>query len=346
MSAHGHKSDIEPVITDPTYEDRDLNLRALGVFGLVVFIVVVLTFLSMFGMFKVLNNSAADRVGEAPERVIPQTGPILQAFPIAELKKYEEKQEAYSKSFSWVDKTNQVVAIPLDLAMKIAHQTEFGADMSKLDLAHLPGAVKHHGHDHHGEKHHDGDKHHDGEKHHDGDKPHEGEKHGKEPPAEKPASEPKPEESKTEDKPKPEQTEKPEPVPEETPEPADKPEPEDKPEVKPAETGTDKPDADKPASDKPAEDKPADDKPAADKPDEAPAKKMTIGEMEKELRTLLKSEDQLIASLGEKHPKVLALREQIKTLKANMSKAVSAPAEVKEAPKAPKPKSIKDLLGE
>ena len=310
MSAHGHKSDIEPVITDPTYEDRDLNLKALGVFGIVVLITVVLTFLAMFAMFNVLNNSAADRVGEAPARVIPESGPILQAFPVAELKKYQEKQDAYSKSFSWVDKTNQVVAIPLDLAMKIAHQTEFGADMSKLDLAHLPGAVPHG--PEHGDKHED-HKDDDGHKTED----HGTEDHGKEDPAEKPATAPKVE---------------------------SKPATESKPaeEKKPA--AEEKKPASEPARPAVEEKKPVE--PAVVEPVE-PAKKMTAGEMEKELRILLKSEDSLIESLGEKHPKVLALRDQIKALKAQMKKAVSAPAKAEPVkPKAPKAESIKDLLGE
>ena len=96
--SHGPKAPIEPVITDTTYEDRDINLKGIVLYTAIIFVIIIAVF---FGMMAMLQGYQKD-VQVAATKVNPMTlegngfnvsGPMLQADPVGELKEYNDREE-------------------------------------------------------------------------------------------------------------------------------------------------------------------------------------------------------------------------------------------------------------
>ena len=132
--------DTKPEIADPTYEDRDLDLRAIGIFAGIVLFVALITWVMMSVLFQLWKPGDIDRA--VAESLPDPAGPTLQSWPKAELAQYERIHSDHLRSYSWI-KTNEVAAIPIDVAMKIALQTKFGTEMDKLDVGTLHDAGHH-----------------------------------------------------------------------------------------------------------------------------------------------------------------------------------------------------------
>lgn len=142
MSSHKHKPvDMNPEVPDPTYEDRDINLKALGVFAILVVIVVATTFLSMLWMFKALNGTNPTPV-EIAKSYDNSTGNRLQVWGPQEYDKYDETQKRHLQSYKWQNKEEGTVSIPIDDAIRLL-----------TTPAEKPAADAHHGEGDHGNAH-------------------------------------------------------------------------------------------------------------------------------------------------------------------------------------------------
>ena len=115
----------QPHHADVAHETSDVNIRAvlafgggLVVLGAAVYFVVWL----LFGYFDRREQAASASptyplaIGQE-DRLPPE--PRLQTNPRQDLKELRESEDALLKSYSWVDKNEGVVRIPIDEAMKL-----------------------------------------------------------------------------------------------------------------------------------------------------------------------------------------------------------------------------------
>jgi hypothetical protein len=108
-------------LTNPevTYEKRDVNTRTILIFVAVLFAVLVVTFVSMRGLFGYFSATQNLGPGASPfdnSRALPPT-PRLQVDPAVDLEQVRGAQEEMLNSYGWVDKANGTVHVPIDRAM-------------------------------------------------------------------------------------------------------------------------------------------------------------------------------------------------------------------------------------
>lgn len=105
------------------YEARDVSIKPVVWFlvGLSVFLI-----LSMVGTAIFYNTSEQKKVAEdmlltpVEYAQMAPDDPRLQPNPADDLATLREKEDAVLNNYGWVDKSNNIVHIPIDLAMKLA----------------------------------------------------------------------------------------------------------------------------------------------------------------------------------------------------------------------------------
>jgi hypothetical protein len=105
----------------PGYETRDANVR--GVFGFLVVLSIVLIFTAIvcWGVFKYYSASRASLTPTSPfsnTRQLP-AGPQLQVNPRQDLLNFRAQQEHSLESYSWENKDDGTVRVPIERAMEI-----------------------------------------------------------------------------------------------------------------------------------------------------------------------------------------------------------------------------------
>jgi hypothetical protein len=108
----------------PGHEKRDVNYRAVFIFG----ITLTLTLLAVsFGMRAVFGHFARTQPLGPPTtpfdmgRVLPPE-PRLQTQPKRDLQLTREEQQQLLNSYGWADQTTEKVRIPIDRAMDLVLQ--------------------------------------------------------------------------------------------------------------------------------------------------------------------------------------------------------------------------------
>jgi hypothetical protein len=105
----------------PGYETRDANVR--GVFGFLVVLSIVLVFTAIvcWGVFKYYSASRASLTPTSPfsnTRQLP-AGPQLQVNPRQDLLNFRAQQEHSLESYSWENKDDGTVRVPIERAMEM-----------------------------------------------------------------------------------------------------------------------------------------------------------------------------------------------------------------------------------
>src|SRR5262245_53321544 len=111
---------------DTAHEEKDINIRSIVTFLVMLTAITVGIQVAMYGMFWVLNviETKADPVvspvaipaGQQPP------GPQLQTTPWADLKKLRAEEAQHLQSYGWVDKQAGVARIPIDKAKALLLQ--------------------------------------------------------------------------------------------------------------------------------------------------------------------------------------------------------------------------------
>lgn len=100
----------------PGFEGTDVNVIAVGKFGVALLIATILAMALLVGVF---NYFKASEGGEAksmdPTKVFPQ--PQLEKTPIPDLKAVRSAEDQVLNSYGWVDPQKGVVRIPIAQAM-------------------------------------------------------------------------------------------------------------------------------------------------------------------------------------------------------------------------------------
>jgi hypothetical protein len=103
------------------HETSDVDVRGLAYFGGGLFLVLVLTILSMRWVF--FHFAKSQPLGPPPTpfenaRTLPPA-PRLQVEPRLELEHYRQEQQQMLESYGWVDRPNGIVRIPIDRAIAL-----------------------------------------------------------------------------------------------------------------------------------------------------------------------------------------------------------------------------------
>jgi hypothetical protein len=115
------KSDHGQTNPEVTYEKRDVNTRTILIFVAVLFVVLVVTFVSMrglFGYFSATQNLGPSASPFDNSRALPPT-PRLQVDPAVDLEQVRGAQEETLNSYGWVDKASGTVRVPINRAMDL-----------------------------------------------------------------------------------------------------------------------------------------------------------------------------------------------------------------------------------
>ena len=120
MSSSMDKSHVAPAAS-PRYETRDANVRSVFTFLLILSLLLVFTAVLCWGMFKYFSTRQANRVPASPfagARQLP-AGPQLQVNPRQDLLRYRAEQEHALESYSWENKEDGTVRVPIERAMEM-----------------------------------------------------------------------------------------------------------------------------------------------------------------------------------------------------------------------------------
>jgi hypothetical protein len=100
----------------PGFEETDINVIAVGKFGIALLLITIVAMALLVGVF---NYFKASEGGEAvtvdPVKVFPQ--PQLEKTPILELKAVRDAEDQALATYGWVDRQKGVVRIPIAQAM-------------------------------------------------------------------------------------------------------------------------------------------------------------------------------------------------------------------------------------
>jgi hypothetical protein len=110
-----------PPTASPSYETRDANVRAVVGFLVVLSLVLAFTAIVCWGMFKYFSASQANRAPASPfseSRQLP-TGPQLQVNPREDLLRFRAEQEHALESYSWENRDDGTVRVPIERAMEM-----------------------------------------------------------------------------------------------------------------------------------------------------------------------------------------------------------------------------------
>ncbi|MHB8540039.1 MAG: hypothetical protein ACYDCD_03730 [Candidatus Acidiferrales bacterium] len=119
------------------HEKRDANLRAIAIFGGVLFLTIAGVLIGMrflFFHFAKEQSLGARETPFANARVLPPE-PRLQPNPRRDLQNYLAAQKHELSTYGWVDRQNGVVRIPINLAMRILLKQGFPVQRSVESVA-------------------------------------------------------------------------------------------------------------------------------------------------------------------------------------------------------------------
>lgn len=106
----------------PRYETRDANTGGILNFLVILAVVLVVSGLICWGMFKIFTARAIDQPATdspfADTRPLP-LGPQLQVNPREDWLKFRQDQEESLQGYSWENRTAGTVKVPIDLAMQL-----------------------------------------------------------------------------------------------------------------------------------------------------------------------------------------------------------------------------------
>jgi hypothetical protein len=108
----------------PGYETRDTSIRGLVIFGITLFVslvVVLVVAAKLFQYFATVQSLGPPASPFANARVLPPA-PRLQVGPHLDLQHYQQSQQELLNSYGWVDRNAGTVRIPIDRAMDLLLQ--------------------------------------------------------------------------------------------------------------------------------------------------------------------------------------------------------------------------------
>ncbi len=106
------------------YETRDANVRGVFYFLVILCVVLILSALLCWGLFKYFSASRGRPAQASPfagTRQLP-SGPQLQVNPRQDYLRFRAEQEQSLKSYAWEDRSAGKVRVPIERAMELLLQ--------------------------------------------------------------------------------------------------------------------------------------------------------------------------------------------------------------------------------
>jgi hypothetical protein len=98
------------------FEQSDVNVVAVGKFGIALLLMTILAMALLVGLFNYFKTQVGgEAISVDPTKVFPQ--PQLEKTPIPDLKAVQEAQDQVLMTYGWVDQQKGVVRIPIAKAM-------------------------------------------------------------------------------------------------------------------------------------------------------------------------------------------------------------------------------------
>lgn len=117
----------EPEPQAPKFEERDVNVRALGKFAIGLVLLCVVCLALLLGVFKYFENMTggpkarvSQGIGVDSSKLPPE--PRLEVTPITDLEAMRAAEDKILNSYGWIDQPHGVVRIPIDRAMDLLAQ--------------------------------------------------------------------------------------------------------------------------------------------------------------------------------------------------------------------------------
>jgi hypothetical protein len=124
---HGKEIDTTDIRNPETvHEERDVNVRAILLFGLWLFIAAVIIHIALWGFFHFLENRTAKQdprpspVAEQRPNKFPE--PQLQPNPVGDVQRMRAREAEQLQKYGWVNRQQGVAHIPIDRAMELVVQ--------------------------------------------------------------------------------------------------------------------------------------------------------------------------------------------------------------------------------
>jgi hypothetical protein len=100
----------------PGFEQSDVNVVAVGKFGIALLLMTILAMALLVGVFNYFKTQeGGEAITVDPVKVFPE--PQLEKTPIPDLKAVREAEDQVLNSYGWVDQQKGVVRIPIAKAM-------------------------------------------------------------------------------------------------------------------------------------------------------------------------------------------------------------------------------------
>jgi hypothetical protein len=114
-------TDLKSPETNPGYEKRDVNTRAISRSLVVLLAIVVVSLVTMRWLFDYFSATQPLGPSASPFTDVRQLPPEprLQVQPVVDLDRERKEQEDLLNSYGWTDRATGKVRIPIDRAMDL-----------------------------------------------------------------------------------------------------------------------------------------------------------------------------------------------------------------------------------
>ena len=107
-------------MAEKNYEARDIQPRAVGLFGVSLIALTIFTLLVMSWLWRAFSAPAAKPPPiTAMEAEKSRPGPQLQVTPARDLQEMRAMEDRQLHSYRWVDSEAGIVAVPIERAMDL-----------------------------------------------------------------------------------------------------------------------------------------------------------------------------------------------------------------------------------
>ena len=149
MAENKHDPHNPHDVTDPEqpvakFEERDVNVWAVGKFGIGLALLCIVCLALLLGLFKYFENEtggakprASTSIGVDASKLPPE--PRLEVTPILDLEAMRAAEDKTLGSYAWVDQSHGVVRIPIDRAIDLLAQR--GLPARQTNVPRVPPAA-------------------------------------------------------------------------------------------------------------------------------------------------------------------------------------------------------------
>jgi len=124
---HGLHDVSDPERPVAKFEEKDVDVKAVGKFGIGLALLCVVCLALVLGFFKFLENETggskarvSEGIGVDASKLPPE--PRLEVTPVLDLQAMRAAEDKALESYGWVDQAHGVVRIPIDRAIDLLAQ--------------------------------------------------------------------------------------------------------------------------------------------------------------------------------------------------------------------------------